>query len=104
MASLAAYLVGSFSNAKVLTLLKVKTKGRYLSLRVIGSTLVGESIDSFIFITIAFYGLMSIPVLLNMVVAQAIFKVAYETVAYPATKVIIARVKKIEGMDVYDNY
>ncbi len=103
VASLIGYWCGSFSNAAVLSRMKVLTSGRYLFLRTIGSTIVGEGIDTAIFITLAFVGTMPSPVLIQMVIVQYIWKVLYEAIATPATYAVVGWVKRTEGVDTYDH-
>lgn len=102
LASLAGYLVGEFSNAVVLSWLKVRTQGRMLWLRTILSTLLGEAADTLLFITIAFHGTIPTKVLLQMIVAQYLFKVCYEILFTPITYWCVAAVKKVEKLDVFD--
>lgn len=94
IASFAAYLVGSFINAYVMVKMKERLN-KYLMLRCMLSTLIGEGLDALIFISIAFFGTMPLSSLLIMIVAQATFKTVFEVVFYPLTKVII---KKIDGL------
>ncbi len=101
-ASFAAYLVGEFLNAYVMAKLKVRTEGRWLWLRTISSTIVGEGVDSATFITLAFYGIIPAAGLLQAVVSQWLVKVAYETLATPLTYVVANGLKRAEGMDVFD--
>ena len=98
LASFCAYLVGTNSNAWVLVQIKRMTKGRWLWMRTIGSTLVGESLDSAIFIMIAFFGIVPAIALPSMILAQAVFKTSYEILATPLTYVVIAWFKKAEGL------
>ncbi len=77
-ASFAGYLFGEFSNSMILSKLKVVTKGKNLWIRTILSTIVGEGFDSVIFITIAFWGTMDNKIVLQMILFQYLFKVAYE--------------------------
>lgn len=102
LASFIAYLVGEFANAYVLAKMKVATKGRWLWSRTIGSTLVGEGFDSFVFITLAFVGTIPLAVLLSMAVSQWLFKTAYEVCVTPLTYLVVRFLKQKEGMDVYD--
>ena len=95
IASFLAYIIGSLVNSKIMVILKKKAQER-LMLRCVLSTLVGETIDAFIFITIAFAFTMPINVLMTMIIAQAIFKTIYEIIMYPLTRRIIRKVKKIE--------
>lgn len=101
-ASLVAYLVGEFANAYVLARLKVATEGRFLWLRTIGSTVVGQSLDSAIFIVIAFSGILPTSVLIMTIVVQAVAKTAYEALATPLTYLVVGWLKRAEGIDTYD--
>jgi len=97
LASLVGYLVGTNANAWVLVLIKRWTGGRWLWMRTIGSTIVGETLDSACFITIAFVGTVPFPVLPGMVLAQAAFKTAYEALATPLTYAAVAAVRRAEA-------
>jgi uncharacterized integral membrane protein (TIGR00697 family) len=101
-ASLLAYLVGEFANTIIMSRLKVAMAGRHLWLRAIGSTLVGQGLDSVVFIAIAFAGLMSTPILLGTIVTQWLVKSAYEALATPVTYAMVGFLKRREGVDVYD--
>jgi uncharacterized integral membrane protein (TIGR00697 family) len=102
IASFAGYLFGEFSNSFVLSKLKVVTKGKNLWLRTILSTVVGEGLDSIIFITISFWGTMENSVVLKMILFQYLFKVGYEVLFTPVTYAVVKAVKKKEGIDVFD--
>lgn len=102
LASLIAFWAGEMSNAMVLSKMKIMTQGKWLWTRTIGSTVVGEGIDTVIFIGLAFYGSVPHGVLLTMIIAQYLWKVAYEILATPITYFIVAWVKKREGYDKYD--
>ena len=104
VASFIAYLIGEFSNSSVLALLKYKMKGRLLFVRTIGSTVVGQGLDSFIFIYIAFGvgGDWSAAGLLSAAVAQWITKILYEAAATPLTYAVVGYMKRTEEMDVTD--
>jgi len=101
-ASLLAYLTGSFLNAFVMSKVKILMKGKDFSVRAILSTLVGEAADSFIFIIIAFAGNLPFNVLIGMIFTQACIKTAYEIVILPFTIVVVKWVKKVEGVDTFD--
>lgn len=103
LASFMAYLFGSFTNAAILSILKVKTKGRFLWVRTIGSTLVGEGIDSLIFIVVAFSGVFPLAQVMTIVLTQWIFKCMFEILATPLTYVLTGSLKKAEGIDHYDH-
>lgn len=102
VASLIAYWVGEFANSVTLSALKKLTRGRFLWTRTVSSTVVGQSFDTALFITISFLGTVPGPVLLQMMCAQYLFKVAYEVILTPATYRIVAVVKRREGLDTYD--
>ena len=101
-ASFIAYLMGAFTNAAILSQLKVRTKGKHLWLRTISSTIVGEGLDSLIFISLAFGGVFSTDQVTSLVLAQWIFKVGFEIVATPFTYVIVGWLKRCEGTDSFD--
>ena len=100
LASLAAYIVGELTNAYVLAYMKGATRGRWLWTRTIGSTIVGEGLDSLIFITIAFAGTGA--GLANPIVTTWLIKVGWETLATPVTYWVVGYLKRTEGVDVYD--
>ena len=101
-ASLAAYLVGEFANTMIMSRLKLAMAGRHLWARAIASTLVGQGLDSAVFITIAFWGQMHLPILLGAVVTQWLVKSAYEALAAPLTYAMVGFLKRREGIDTYD--
>jgi uncharacterized integral membrane protein (TIGR00697 family) len=103
LASFAAYLVGEFANAFVLAKLKLATRGRFLWLRTIGSTLVGQALDSAVFVTLAFAGAVPAGALAGIVTAQWLAKTLYEAAATPLTYAAVAWLKAREGVDVYDD-
>ena len=103
IASFAGYLFGEFSNSVILSKLKIKTKGKNLWLRTILSTVVGEGFDSVIFITISFWGTMENSVVLQMIMYQYLFKVAYEVIFTPGTYAVVNWFKKKESIDTFDN-
>ena len=102
LASFIAYLIGEFLNSFVLAKLKLKTAGRFLWIRTIGSTIVGEGADSAIFITLAFIGIIPNSGLIQAILSQWFIKVAYETVATPFTYVIVNALKRAEREDYFD--
>jgi uncharacterized integral membrane protein (TIGR00697 family) len=101
-ASLIAYFGGEFTNSFVLSKVKILTKGRWLWIRTIGSTVVGEAIDTLLFILLAFIGSLPLNVILGMVWAQYIWKVGYEILATPLTYRVVGWVKRREQMDIFD--
>jgi uncharacterized integral membrane protein (TIGR00697 family) len=100
VASLAAYVVGELANAYVLAVMKSATGGRFLWTRTIGSTIVGEGLDSLIFVSIAFAGTGA--ALVNPIVTTWLIKVGWETAATPFTYAVVNYLKRTEGVDVYD--
>lgn len=102
LASFLAYLVGEFANAYVLAKMKIATRGRWLWSRTIGSTLVGQGLDSLVFIAIAFAGVIPSSALIAAIITQWLVKSAYEALATPVTYAVVAALKRKEGLDVYD--
>jgi len=103
IASLVAYLVGEFSNSVALAKIKVKTEGRFLWLRTISSTLIGQGFDTLIFITVAtLFGVFPWIIWGSLVVSNYIFKVGIEVLMTPATYWVIAKLKKAESEDYFD--
>jgi queuosine precursor transporter len=102
MASFAAYLIGEFANAFVLAKLKIATQGRWLWMRTIGSTVVGQALDSVVFVTLAFAGLVPPGALARIVAGQWLVKVAYEAAATPLTYAAVAGLKSREQVDTFD--
>jgi uncharacterized integral membrane protein (TIGR00697 family) len=102
VASLCAFLAGSFLNAYVMSRMKISSQGRHFSLRAIVSTLIGESADSLIFFPMAFGGLIPNDELLIMIATQAALKSLYEIIVLPLTIRIVRYVKKIEGCNAFD--
>lgn len=103
VASLAAFLCGSFTNAYILSKMKILHKGKYFSLRAIVSTLAGESIDSLVFFPIAFGGIISASDLFIMMGTQIVMKSLYEVLILPVTSRLVKRLKEVEDCDVYDD-
>ncbi len=101
-ASFLAYLVGEFTNAIVLAKMKIATKGRWLWMRTIASTLVGQGLDSLIFMFVAFAGTLPPKVLVMAIVTQWLAKSAYEAAATPLTYGVINFLKRKEKLDTYD--
>lgn len=102
IASFLAYLVGEFANSFVLAKMKIATNGRWLWTRTIGSTLVGQGLDSLVFITLAFVGTIPLAGLASAIVTQWLAKSVYEAVVTPLTYGVVNFLKRQEGLDVYD--
>ena len=103
IASFTGYLFGEFSNSIVLSKLKVATKGKNLWIRTIVSTIIGEGLDSVIFIMISFWGTMENSVVLKMILFQYLFKVLYEVIFTPVTYLVVKTIKKAENIDTFDD-
>src|SRR5213593_334711 len=101
-ASFVAYLAGEFANSFVLAKMKILTRGRWLWTRTIGSTVVGQALDSAVFVALAFAGSVPLGVLGGIMVGQWIVKVLYEAAATPLTYAAVAWLKASEGTDTYD--
>lgn len=103
LASFCAYLVGEFANSTILAKMKIWTHGRHLWARTIGSTIVGQGLDSLVFILIAFSGAMASSALITAILSQWLFKSLYEALATPLTYAVVNTLKRVEGVDTYDN-
>ncbi|PIS42596.1 MAG: transporter [Candidatus Kerfeldbacteria bacterium CG08_land_8_20_14_0_20_40_16] len=101
-ASLIAYFSGEFSNSYILAKMKIFTRGRFLWSRTISSTVVGEGIDTLLFVMIAFWGVLPASLLLPVIISNYVFKVGFETLATPFTYAVVNFLKRKERMDVYD--
>jgi queuosine precursor transporter len=104
MASLLAYLAGSFANSYILARLKIVTKGRWLWSRTIGSTIVGQALDTVLFVVIAFAFAdgFSATLLGSIILSNYVFKVAIEVVCMPITYAVTGWLKRSEGLDTFD--
>ena len=102
VASLSAFLVGSFLNAYVMSKMKIASKGKNFSARAIWSTVVGETGDSIIFFPIAFAGIIPWNELILMMGVQIVLKSLYEVLVLPVTIRVVKYIKKVDGSDVYD--
>ncbi|GLI22226.1 hypothetical protein GGQ86_000476 [Xanthobacter flavus] len=101
-ASILAFWCGEFANAFVLAWMKVLTGGRMLWTRTIGSTIVGQAVDSLIFYPLAFLGVWDTHLVLTVMVSNYLLKVGWEAVLTPVTYKIVGFMKRREGVDVYD--
>jgi queuosine precursor transporter len=102
LASIAAFWAGEFANSLVLARMKLVTEGRHLWMRTIGSTIVGQGIDSLIFYPLAFWGVWDGETLFKVLLAQWALKVGWEAALTPATYAMVGFLKRREGIDVYD--
>lgn len=104
LGSLAAFWCGSFLNAFVMAKLKIKTRGRHLWLRTIGSTIAGQAVDSSLFTLLAFAGVWPLALVLKISLWNFVLKTTYEVLATPLTYVIVRRLKHAESSDPYDTH
>ncbi|HKP34275.1 MAG TPA: queuosine precursor transporter [Sphingomicrobium sp.] len=103
-ASIAAFWAGEFANSVVLAKMKLWTEGRHLWTRTIGSTVVGQGVDSLIFYPAAFLGAAgwTDELVLKVLLTQWVLKVSWEALLTPATYAVVGYLKRREGFDVYD--
>jgi hypothetical protein len=101
-ASLAAYWAGEFANSYTLSRMKLLTEGRWLWTRTIGSTVVGQAVDTALVIVLTFGGSVPWSDIGKMVISGYLLKVAYETLATPLTYAVVFWLKRSEGVDVFD--
>ena len=104
VASICSFWAGEFANSLVLSKMKIWTEGKYLWTRTIGSTVVGQGVDSAIFYPLAFYGAPDWPVdaMLAVMASQFVLKVSWEAILTPFTYMVVNFLKRREGIDVYD--
>ncbi|XWX04403.1 queuosine precursor transporter [Aggregatilineales bacterium SYSU G02658] len=102
LGSLAGYWAGEFANSYTLAKMKVATRGRWLWTRTIGSTLVGQAVDTTVFLLIAFWGVLPNGLLLLIAVSNYIFKVGIEVVFTPVTYQVVAWFKREEQIEIFD--
>lgn len=102
LGSLLAYCAGEFVNSYVLARLKVRTSGRFLWVRTISSTIVGEGIDTAVFLMVAFGGVLSAGTLQDVFQSNYIFKVGVEVLFTPITYMVVTYLKRAEGIDIFD--
>jgi uncharacterized integral membrane protein (TIGR00697 family) len=102
IASLIAYWAGEFANSFVMARMKVITEGRYLWMRTIGSTMVGQAVDTLLVMIIAFAGVMSNRDIVSVIIWGYLAKVAYEAAMTPVTYAVVNWLKRVEGVDILD--
>ena len=102
LGSLIAYFAGEFSNSYTLAKMKIWTGGRWLWMRTIGSTLVGEGVDTLLFVVVAFAGTMPWALLWSIIISNYVFKVGVEAAMTPVTYRVVSFLKRVEHEDVYD--
>jgi len=102
IASLVAYWCGEFANAFVMSKMKLLTKGKHLWTRTIGSTVVGQFVDTVVVIFVIFVGVYDLGTMLNLIFTGYFAKVIYEATATPLTYLVVNTLKRAEGVDVFD--
>ncbi len=100
-ASLLAYWAGEFANSLTVAKMKLWTDGKYLWTRTVGSTIVGQAVDTSIVIVVIFWG-QSLGVMFRLIVSGYLFKVAYEVLATPLTYLVVNFLKRTEGVNFFD--
>jgi uncharacterized integral membrane protein (TIGR00697 family) len=103
-ASLIAYWCGEFANSLVLAKMKLWTDGKYLWTRTVGSTVVGQAVDTTVFMTLAFGGSLTVSLVAGLIFWGYLFKVVYEVLATPLTYQIVNFLKRHEGVDTFDRF
>ncbi len=101
-ASVTAFWAGEFANSFVLAKMKLLTEGKHLWTRTIGSTIVGQGVDSIFFYPLAFYGIWTKEQVLTVMITNWAMKVGWEVVLTPVTYMVVNGLKRAEGLDVYD--
>ncbi|HEX8289219.1 MAG TPA: queuosine precursor transporter [Pyrinomonadaceae bacterium] len=102
LASLTAFWLGEFVNSFVLAKMKLFSGGKFLWMRTVGSTILGEFADSLVFYPIAFYGLWSNEQLISVMIGNYFIKVLWEVLATPLTYIIVNFLKRAENIDYFD--
>lgn len=101
-ASLVAYFAGEFANSFTLAKMKLWTGGKYLWTRTVGSTIVGQGVDTVLVMVLLFAGTQPPGLILQLILSGYLFKVVYEVLATPLTYAIVNFLKRAEGVDYYD--
>src|ERR1700686_1852847 len=102
VASLIAYWCGEFANSFVMAKMKILTSGRHLWTRTVGSTVVGQAVDTVVLMILAFGGSLNVSLIENLIVSGYLGKVLYEVLATPVTYAIVNYLKRAEGLDPFD--
>jgi queuosine precursor transporter len=102
VSSLIAYWAGEFANSFVMAKMKLWTEGKYLWTRTVGSTVVGQGVDTVLVVTLLFAGRASVSTILNVIISGYVAKVVYEILATPMTYAIVGFLKHNEGVDTFD--
>jgi uncharacterized integral membrane protein (TIGR00697 family) len=102
VASLLAFWAGEFANSYTMAKLKLITRGRWLWTRTVGSTIVGQAVDTTLVVILTFAGTFSAHTLVLIIITGYLLKVAYEVIATPLTYLVVNGLKKAEGVDTFD--
>lgn len=102
LASLIAYLCGEFANSFTMARMKVLTRGQHLWTRTVGSTVIGQAVDTTVFLTLAFGSKLDAVTIVSLIINSYLFKVIYEVLATPLTYWVVNSLKKAEGVDTFD--
>ena len=102
IAGLVAYWCGEFANSFTMAKMKLLTKGRFLWSRAVGSTVVGQAVDTVVLMIIAFGGMRNVGLIVRLILSAYLFKVAYEILAIPLTYLVVGFLKRAEGVDKFD--
>ena len=102
LGSVLAFLVGEFSNSYILAKMKVRMEGKFLWIRTIGSTLIGQALDTGVFVFVAFHGVFEPSLLWAIIASNYVFKVSIEAIFTPVTYAIVGFLKQHEKEDYYD--
>jgi uncharacterized integral membrane protein (TIGR00697 family) len=103
-ASVMAIFLGEMVNAYIMAKMKIITQGKYLWMRTIGSTFAGQGVDSVVFFTLAFWGVLPTNVIISALLTGWFIKTAYEAAMTPVTYIVVNKLKKIEEIDFYDTH
>jgi uncharacterized integral membrane protein (TIGR00697 family) len=102
VASLIAYWCGEFANSYTLAKMKIFTEGKHLWMRTIGSTVVGQAVDSTIVMFVGFYGVVPVSTIIRLIISGYLAKVIYEAVMTPLTYLVVDFLKRKEKVDYFD--
>lgn len=103
IASFISFLVGNFANSILMSKMKVKTEGKYLALRTITSTIVGEGLDTILFVPLVFIGNLDLQNIIKLIIDIYAFKVLLEVILTPVTYKIVNIIKNKENIDTFDS-
>lgn len=102
LASFVAYFCGEFTNSVIMSKMKVKMQAQHLWMRTIGSTIAGEAVDTIIFVIVAFAFILPNEMLISIMISNYIFKTMFEIIATPFTYLTVNKLKRIEGVEIFD--